>query len=45
MKKSRGLIKRLVNKNQVQSYETKFKLEDARIITDTSDISKHAFDF
>ena len=41
MKKSWGIIKHLVNKNQVQSYQTKFRLEDGRIINDKFDISKH----
>ena len=45
MKKSWGIIKRLVNRNQVQSYQTKFKLEDGRVINDKFNISKHFNDF
>ena len=39
------MIKRLVNRNQVQSYQTKFKLEDGRVINDNFNISKHFNDF
>ena len=45
MKKSWGIIKRMVNRNQVQSYQTKFKLEDGRVINDKFNISKHFNDF
>ena len=45
MKKSWRIIKRLVNRNQVQSYQTKFKLEDGRVINDNFNICKHFNDF
>ena len=38
-------MKRLVNRNQVQSYQTKFKLEDGRFINDKFNKSKHFIDF
>ena len=41
MKKSWGIIKRLINRNQVQSYQTKFKLADGQIINDKFAIAKH----
>ena len=45
MKKSWGIIKRLINRNQVQSYQTKFKLADGQIINDKFAIAKHFNNF
>ena len=45
MKNSWGIIKRLINRNQVQSYETKFKLADGHIINDKFAIAKHFNNF
>ena len=41
MNKSWGIIKRLINRNQVQSYQTKFRLADVQIINDKFAIAKH----
>ena len=45
MKKSWGMIKRLINRNQVQFYQTRFKLADGQIINDKFAIAKHFNDF
>ena len=40
-KTSLGIIKRLINRNQKQSYQTKFKLADGQIINGKFAIAKH----
>ena len=45
MKKSWGIIKRLINRNQVESYQTKFKLADGQIINDKFVIAEHFNNF
>ena len=44
-KTPRGIIKRLINRSQVQTYETKFKLADGHIINDKFAIAKHFNNF
>ena len=41
MKQIWGIMKRLVNINQMQSYQTNLPYEDGRIINDKFDISKY----
>ena len=45
MKKSWGIINHLVDRDQVQSCQTKSNLEDGRIINDNFSISKYFNDF
>ena len=45
MKKSWGIIKCLIDRNLVQSYQTKFKLADGQIIDDKFGIAKHFNNF
>ena len=45
MKKSWGIIKRLINRNQVQSYQTTFELAEGQIINDKFAIAKHFNNF
>ena len=45
IKKSRGIIKSIINKNKSQLYQTKSKLSDGKIVSDKTTISKHFNEF
>ena len=45
MKKSRGIIKDIINKNKNPVYRTKFKLSNGSITTDKMSVSEHFNDF